>query len=718
MTVTTPETGFRARLQRLARRTAVFAIALSIGGFAVPGAAAAAETPPADDEQTVELHVSAGLRGTVAPGSSTSAVITLRNRTDSELTDGRVRVEIGSTPLADDAGLTDWLDDEDVAGDFATIGSESTEAIAAGESATTTIFVPEDTLGLLAPGIYPLRAELTGATTGGPAADDAVEQDATATSVLIVSAATPSLVGVIVPITATPADGVLLTSDEIAALTAPEGALTAQLDGVAGTTAVLAIDPSILAAIRVLGSAAPEQATDWLTRLDELPNARFALQFGDADAGVQAQAQLPELLQPLSFTPFLDPANFPVVRVTPPPTDTADGTTGPTPTPTETPALPDDEALTDVDGALPRILWPRPDVTADDLTAFAGYLGDSTTTIVSSTTVGGQSSAHATADGHDLLVTDAATSASLSDAAAEADPAARQRLLAESAARLFLAEARAPGAPLLIGLDRDETRSADALREAISAADSIGFDLGALRDTAPVAAAISVESGTPGAAEVANLLVDEQALGAFSTILTDPQVLLGPERIRILRTLTVRTPADDFPASVAAHRALTTATLGSVSIPQSSTIQLISANADLPIGVRNDLPWPVTVQLTASPTDPRLEVKPLIETVVQANSTTRVKVPVSARVGSGEVDLRLGLLSPTGVQVQSDQIIRVAVRAEWETIGLGIFGGLTALLIGLGVVRTVLRKRREASEEAAADAAALEAAEPKDGRGE
>jgi hypothetical protein len=34
------------------------------------------------------------------------------------------------------------------------------------------------------------------------------------------------------------------------------------------------------------------------------------------------------------------------------------------------------------------------------------------------------------------------------------------------------------------------------------------------------------------------------------------------------------------------------------------------------------------------------------------------------------------------------------------------------------VVRTVLRKRREAADEAAADAAALEAAEPKDGRGE
>ena len=719
MTATTPENGFRARLQRLARRTAVFAIALAIGGFAAPGAATAAETPPADDEQSVELYVSAGLRGTVAPGSSTSAVLTLRNRTDSELTDGRVRVEIGSTPLADDEELTSWLDDEQAAGDFATIGDDSTEPIAAGESATTTIFVPEGTLGELAPGIYPLRAELDGATTDGPAADDAVTRDTTATSVLVVTAGASPLVGVIVPITATPADGALLTSDELAALTAPEGALTAQLDGVAGTTAVLAIDPSILTAIRVLGSAAPEQATDWLTRLDELPNARFALQFGDADATVQAQAKLPDLLQPLTFSPYLDPANFPVERVTAPPTDAPGGTTEPTPATTEVPALPGDEELTAVDGALPRMLWPRPDVTLDDLTAFEGYLGEGTTTIVSSTTVGGQSAAHATVDGHDLLVTEAAVSSAVSDAAAEADPAARQRLLAESAARLLLAEGRAPGSPLLIGLERDDTRTPDALREAISAADSIGFDLTALRDTAPVPATISTEVGTPGAADVANLLTDEQSLGAFSSILTDPQVLLGPERIRILRTLGVGIPDDAFSAGVAAHRALTTSTLGAVSIPPSSTIQLISANADLPIRVRNDLPWPVNVRLMVAPTDPRLDVKPLVETTVQANSTVAVKVPVSARVGSGEVDLRLSLYSPTDVLIAGNQTVRVAVRADWETNGLAIFGGLIVLLIGFGVIRTVRRRRREAADQAAAlDAAALEAAEPKDGRGE
>lgn len=89
----------------------------------------------------------------------------------------------------------------------------------------------------------------------------------------------------------------------------------------------------------------------------------------------------------------------------------------------------------------------------------------------------------------------------------------------------------------------------------------------------------------------------------------------------------------------------------------------------------------------------------MTETVVQPNSTTRVKVPVSARVGSGEVDLRLSLYSPTGVQIQGDQTVRVAVRAEWETIGLVIFGGLAVLLIALGVIRTIRRKRRETAEE-------------------
>ncbi|WP_337026575.1 DUF6049 family protein [Microbacterium sp. LB16] len=702
MTATTPEHGLRARLRRLASATAVLTIAVSGCALVTPGAAFAADGS-SDDDQQVSLHVSAGLRGLMAPGSSTTAILTVENDTDSSLSGGQVQVELNRTPLTDGDAVSSWLDDGEAEGDFAAIGSDQTSAIDAGKTETTTIFVPETSLADLTPGIYPIRAELSGATTGNPSDDRVAAVDTTATSVLVVADAQATQIGVLVPITATPENGSLLTADELAELTDGDGALTAQLDGVAGTTAVLAIDPSIPAAIRALGSAAPETARDWLVRLDGLTNTRFALQFGDADATAQAQAGLTELLQPMSFAPFLDPTRFPQAPATGAPTDSPASTT-PTPNPTTSPALPTDEELTAIDGALPRILWPEGSLTQADLTAFTSYLGAGTTTIVPSSAVGGQSAAHATAGDHDLLVTDADVSKTLSDAAAEADPVARQRLLAEATARLQLAQSRAPGAPLLIGLDRDQKRTGDALRDAISTAETIGFELSSVRAAPPVAVTLEEEPDTVRASAVGDLLADEGSLTAFSSILTDPQVLLSPERIRILRTLAVGTSAKAFDAGVEAHRERTTDTLAAVSIPTSSTIQLLTANADLPIAVRNDLPWPVTVELHASPTDPRLDVKPVTETIVQPNSTTRAKVPVSARVGSGEVDLRLSLYSPTGVPIQDQQSVRVAVRAEWETIGLVIFGGLAVVLIALGVIRTVRRKRRESTAEAAVEA--------------
>ncbi len=175
--------------------------------------------------------------------------------------------------------------------------------------------------------MYPLRAALSDAGTEDAEGERTTTWDTSATSVLVVSSSPTSPVGVLVPITATPAGGALLSADELTELTAPDGDLTAQLDGVAGTTAVLAVDPAILTSIRALGTAAPSTASDWLQRLDELPNARFALQFGDADLTVQAQAGLPEALAPLPLTSLLDPAAFPQQRAvtptnTPPPPPT------------------------------------------------------------------------------------------------------------------------------------------------------------------------------------------------------------------------------------------------------------------------------------------------------------------------------------------------------------------------------------------------------------
>src|SRR5690606_10561431 len=93
-------------------------------------------------------------------------------------------------------------------------------------------------------------------------------------------------------------------------LTGPFGALTRQLDAVAGTPAVIALDPMILASIRVLGSSAPESARQWLARLGALSNEVFLLAYGDADLVAAVRSGTLAELQPAGFGFALDPANF------------------------------------------------------------------------------------------------------------------------------------------------------------------------------------------------------------------------------------------------------------------------------------------------------------------------------------------------------------------------------------------------------------------------
>lgn len=713
MTATIFENGLRTRLHRLARGSVISAIVLGLAGTGVGSAFAATD---AESESTpVELVLSAGVRGTVAPGTATTASITVQNDSRSELSSGRVTVEINRTPLADETAVTNWLDDADTAGGFEQLGSDTTSPVDAEASATTSLFLPPEVLGDLAPGVYPLRATLSGAQTDGQ--DDA--RSVTSTSVLVVTAAASPPVAVMVPITATPDDGAILTADELTALTAPDGALTAVVEGVRGTSAILAIDPAIPAAIRVLGSSAPQSAREWLRLLEALPNERFALQFGDADATTQAQAGLVGLLQPTTLAPFLDPGSFTEpAEESPTPTATAaptpasvptDGTSPtpaptqepmpseePTPQPSDGPVLPDDAELTAIEGATPGILWPRSDVTAADLDVFSTYVGDGAVTVLSSSSVGAAVGAHAGVDGRSVLVTADAASDALSQAAGEDDTAARQQALAEASAHLSLAGQASPTTPLLIGLDRDETRTAEALREAVASVDSLGFGLSEVLAVPAAPATLSTDPDQTRATALQRMLDSEVVLGQFSSILDDAQVLLSPKRIQIMRATAVGLSDKGFDEAVADVNVATTETLNAVDIPPASTIQLLSANADLPFSVRNDLPWPVNIQLSVKPSDPRLDVQSVTPWTIQPGTTTRVKVPVSARVGSGEVTLTLSLSSPTGVPISQPESVRVSVRAEWEAIGLGVLGALIVVLLGLGIIRTIRRRRREA----------------------
>ena len=688
-----PRSDPRARVQPT-RGLVAFSLAASLIAAPHLTAASPASAEVVDPEEGgIELSITAGVHGVIRPETSLTTTVTITNTTNDELSTGHVTIELNDTALTDGASLTEWLDSGAASGTFAPLTAEDSEPVAASESSTTTVFTPAETLGDLPSGVYPMRAKLSGAKTGDEAT---TSQNVTENSVLVIDSDADAQISVLVPITATPADGALLSADELTALTSAEGSLTAQLDGVAGTSAVLAVDPLIPAAVRALGTAAPSSAAEWLTRLESLPNERFMLQFGDADATVQAQAEFSELLSPLSLDPFLDEVNF--VE-----TEETSATASPTPDPTPTgPVLPTDDELTALRMSASDMLWPVGDVRTPDLTRFNALLDADATTILPSTSLASYSSARAEVDDNDVLVTEDAASDALSRAASETEDAdARQAHIVEGIAHLFLTR---PQTSLLVGLDRSEVRTADSLRSTIMSLATVGDPVGlaALRSAEPASATladVSEDAVTRRVSTLNDLLSDETRLTAFASILDDPLLLRSPERLRLLRVLGVGS-AETYIEDAAEHRAATNTTMNAVGVQDPTPIQLFTSAAPLPVWVRNDLPWPVNVKLTSTPSDARLDVEPTTEVIAQPASNTRVKVPVSARVGSGTLSVNFSLNSPTGVQIGVDQSATVTVRAEWESIGLVILGGVIVLLIALGTVRTVARRNKDRTDAA------------------
>jgi hypothetical protein len=699
MTAISPRDGSRPRASRLlSRLAAVFVVGSVALGAALAGPlpASAADDP---EPETAGVELTVSTEASIDPGGPLVSTVTVTNHSDDALSAGSVSLEVDSTPLPDGTALNAWLDEGTASGDFRSVATGASPALSAGTSGPVDMIADAVILGSLKPGVYPVRARLTGASTDDA---DTTVWNLSATTVLVVSAPGTPVIGVLIPITATPAAGGLLTAEELTALTAADGDLTGQLDAVTGTSAILAVDPAIPASIRVLGARAPQSALDWLQRLQRLPNDVFTLQFGDADAATQAHAGQASLLGPLDMTPLLQPDDFP--QSTPSPTPR------PTATTTPAPVLPDNAALSAVSGARTHIVWPRADVTEKDLDAFDAYLGGATTTILPSTSVSNGAAAHSAVGEHSLLVTDAAASARLSAAAELTDAAAIARELAAAAGHLFFAEQKS--STVLVALDRSETRSPVAVRDLLSLFATPTVSLSSLESAAATPATLTTTADAARAAALTSMLSDEKRLQAFSSILDVPAVLLAPERIRMLRTIGVGLSSQEFVASAAARAKSVQATLRSVSIQQPKPVQLITSAAPLPVWVRNDLPWTVHVVLHSEPSDPRLDIAPTTPVEVIGASVARVDVPIEARVASGEVQVDFRLSSANGVDIGQPTAADVTLRADWEGIGIGILGAAIGLLFVFGLIRTVRRRRRDTASaglEADADGAEADA---------
>jgi hypothetical protein len=664
---------------------------------AVSGAATPSPTPTAEPGEAV-FTVSPISSGYLQAASALNVSVTMTNDTAATTPGGVVSVSLGGAVLPDRAAVTRWLDGDAAAATVAEVAVAAFPAVAPGAKETqgVTVDATNPAVAALGPGVHPVQATLT-TPTG----------TYTSSSVVVVPspAARQVGVGIVVPITAPATAEGLLTAVELEELTAPEGSLTIQLDAVEGTEAILAVDPAVPAAIRVLGPSAPATALAWLSRLETLPNTRFALQYGDADVAAQIQAGIVPPLEPTSLQYAMAPADFT-------PTPSASPTSTPTPEPTGDPAAPiypDLTSLLDVGGsAQPGVFWPETGTAGQDVVTALGALAvddqRGITLVPSTSTVAGAGGATVPArgdvDGSRVLIYDAAVSEQLAEASTLDDATLRNAHLAAASALLSFALAETDGAPLLVTVDRGEDRSRVGLRTAVATAlqnpAAIPTQLDALLQTTPVGVeAVETEPDQSRVAAASALVAEEQKLTEFSSVLDDPTLISGPERNEILQLLGQgwRADPDGWGVALAAHREETAETIGSVGILRASPIQLITSGAVIPVWVRNDLPYPVNVTLLASPDDLRLRVQETTSVVAQPESNTRVDVPVQAQVGSGDVTISFELRSPTGVRIGTPQTREVHVRADWEGIGLVIVAVLAVGFVALGVVRTVLRRR-------------------------
>ncbi|MBD8023022.1 DUF6049 family protein [Microbacterium gallinarum] len=718
----------RRRVPRAA--TVVVAILTALALLTPTGAVADTPTPsptpaPPIPAGTTAFTLAPISNGVVRPGDPLVVSLTLQNETLTPTAPVTATLALGRAPLAGRTALTAWLDGEEAGVTTQAVATAAMESVPSGSSRVAAARVEADDplLSGLAPGVYPLRASY-----------DTPSGTVTSTSAMVVPPTDGDEVGigVVVPIAADPIAQGLLTADQLTELTAPGGALTAQLDGVEGTAAILAVDPAIPAAIRVLGSSAPETATAWLERLEDLPNSRFALQFGDADVVPQIESGLARPLAPTSLRAYMQPADF-----VPEPESDSDSDSAPpaqaTPTPTPTEAV-DPEApvyptlpeLLDIGaGSRTAVYWP---VSGTAGPAVVDSLGDiriddqaSLTLLSSASTAvgsaGGTVPAHGRAGDAELLVYDADVSDALAVASGLEEPPLRGAALAEATAYLAFATAESGGAPLLVSLGRNPDRSRVALGTTIGAAtsapDVTPFTLGGLANSAVSEVEIEDAPEETVRVDVASaLLQDEGELARFATILDDTSLLTGPQRAEILQLLGTGWLADDagWTAAVADHRAATEATLDSVGLVPTSEINLFGSNVGLRFWVRNDLPYPVNLVLYVTPDNLRLNVQRANPLVAAAGSNSRVEVPVEARVGNGEVTLELQLRSRASVAIGDPESVDVNVRAEWESFGLAALGVVVGGLLLLGVVRTVLRLRaRRRGADAASDGTDREA---------
>ena len=186
----------------------------------------------------------------------------------------------------------------------------------------------------------------------------------------------------------------------------------------------------------------------------------------------------------------------------------------------------------------------------------------------------------------------------------------------------------------------------------------------------------------------------------------DPNAVYDSVTPRILPALSAQlTPSEQLDSATAMTSQIT-GMLSAVTVEPSSAVNLINKSANFPVLVRNNLPWPVRVNVTLVPDDPRLRATPALSQTLAAQGATTVEVPVGA-IGSGDIEVTYKVTTPDGTVLDDSRTVTVRMRAGWEDAITAVIASLFGLLFLAGIRRS-LRKRSARKAQASSDGSAQE----------
>lgn len=553
-----------------------------------------------------------------------------------------------------------------------------------GVDRTVTVTVPRDDLPLTGesdPGVYEVTAQLP---VPASAAHTVLVWEGTGfTQQLPISIVVP----MVLPerITGVP------TRSQITELLPQFEALLASAER---THATLAIDPRIIVGVRVLGTAAPTPARDFLDRLAQTSTPNFLLQFADADPAVEAALGFDELVQPTGFSYLTQSGSF---DTTPLPGQLL--STG-EPAASRAPSRPSTAEL---------MSWPR------------GYAGawpaagqvDTTTVallqragvqriIMSSDNVSAGADSRLTLSGFtgvEALIadTDAGDAARRLLASAATDAFTASSARAELAARLALAGEQRSG--LVLALDRAVAAEADTsdLIEWVAALSWVT----AIDDTQLISSSGSLTPASPNPERVDTLqgvVARSAEIDALAPLLVTPHFLTEYQRVRLMSAFATRYASEEsnFTSVAKVIRERDEHLLGGVDVIPTANTQLVASSSQLPVQLHNFLPFEALVSLHVMPLSAALVVPEPdfgARSITPGGNTT-VLVPVQTRVSSGESALIAQVSDVAEQQVFSTQQLNLTIRSSFETILLSSLGALAALLLGFGIWRSIRRRRQ------------------------